>query len=326
MTFSIIIPIYNAARYLRATLESVAAQTFRDFECICVDDGSSDGSADIVEEFCARDSRFRLIRKSNGGEGSARNAGLDVAKGAWLCYLDADDLYRAEMLAAGHELIRRHPMADIVAVNRLNFKGEGLVSESVDVGLIESSLLDVRHEFAGPFLTRGFSTGYYRRDTFGDIRFTPFVIGEDRVYVAECVSRCAHIALSDVRLYLYRQHDESIMNRPYNAVTIRDGMQSICRYLAIVKKSGKTLEQSFRRVLVNQLVEEMPHHIRHLPADERADMWRQWRDAVAYLSDNGLATRWGSCLAVLLQRLPAGLVMRVFCEMPYWLKRKGLHR
>ena len=91
MRLSVIIPVYNAERYLRRCLDSVLAQTLREFEVICVDDGSTDGSAAILAEYAAKDTRVRVRTQENRGQGAARNRGLEVARGDSLCFVDADD-------------------------------------------------------------------------------------------------------------------------------------------------------------------------------------------------------------------------------------------
>lgn len=98
VSISIIVPVYNVEKYLRRCLDSIRAQTFTDFECICVDDGSSDGSGKILDEYAEKDSRFVVVHKDNGGVSSARNAGLDVARGEWLAFVDSDDWVEKEWL------------------------------------------------------------------------------------------------------------------------------------------------------------------------------------------------------------------------------------
>ena len=88
---SIIVPVYNYKAYLRRCLDSIAAQTFTDWECLVVDDGSSDGSDAICDEAAAADERFRVIHKQNGGISSARNAGLEAARGKFVMFCDQDD-------------------------------------------------------------------------------------------------------------------------------------------------------------------------------------------------------------------------------------------
>ena len=95
---SIIVPVYNVEKYIRRCLDSIAAQTFTDWECICVDDGTPDASGKICDEYAQKDGRFVVIHKENGGVSSARNVGLDVAKGEYVTFCDSDDWVEKEML------------------------------------------------------------------------------------------------------------------------------------------------------------------------------------------------------------------------------------
>lgn len=88
---SVIVPVYNVEKYLHKCVDSILAQTFTAFELILVDDGSSDGSGAICDEYAQKDNRVSVIHKSNGGVSSARNAGIDAAKGKWICFVDSDD-------------------------------------------------------------------------------------------------------------------------------------------------------------------------------------------------------------------------------------------
>lgn len=89
--FSIIIPVYNVQNYLSKCLDSVIGQTMKDIEIVCVDDGSKDESYEILNQYSKTDDRIKIIRKTNGGLSSARNAGLRMAKGEYICFLDSDD-------------------------------------------------------------------------------------------------------------------------------------------------------------------------------------------------------------------------------------------
>lgn len=96
---SVIVPVYNVEQYLPSTLDSVLHSTCQDFELILVDDGSTDGSGAICDRYAADNKCIRVIHKSNGGVSSARNAGLDVARGEYVCFIDGDDIIHPQLFA-----------------------------------------------------------------------------------------------------------------------------------------------------------------------------------------------------------------------------------
>ncbi len=111
---SIIIPVYNVEKYLRRCLDSVLAQTFSDWQAICVNDGSPDNSAAILAEYAERDSRFIVVTKENGGLSDARNAGMPYATGDYILYIDSDDFIHPQTLEIAYSLAIRDN-SDIVS-------------------------------------------------------------------------------------------------------------------------------------------------------------------------------------------------------------------
>ena len=95
---SVILPVYNVSEYLRQCMDSIIAQTLKDIEIICVDDGSTDDSLSILKEYADRDERVKVIQQANAGAGAARNKGLEVATGEYLSFLDSDDFFEPDML------------------------------------------------------------------------------------------------------------------------------------------------------------------------------------------------------------------------------------
>lgn len=95
---SVVIPVYNAEEHLEQCLESLVSQTLKEIEIICVDDGSTDGSAAILADYVQRDGRFIVVRQQNRGAGMARNKGLEVARGEYVIFLDADDFFAPDLL------------------------------------------------------------------------------------------------------------------------------------------------------------------------------------------------------------------------------------
>lgn len=111
---SVIVPVYNVASYLPACIDSVLAQTFADFELLLVDDGSTDGSGDICDDYACRDVRVTVLHQPNAGPAAARNAALDVAQGEYVAFVDSDDVIHRQYLEVLYRCISTSADVDIV--------------------------------------------------------------------------------------------------------------------------------------------------------------------------------------------------------------------
>jgi Glycosyltransferases involved in cell wall biogenesis len=107
MKISVIIPVYNASKYLKRCLDSIKNQTYSNWEAICVDDGSTDNSLDILNEYASKDSRFKVIAKSNGGVSDARNVGMDNVTGDYVMYVDSDDFIHHQTMELACAFVKR---------------------------------------------------------------------------------------------------------------------------------------------------------------------------------------------------------------------------
>lgn len=121
---SVIMPIYNAAKFLGDTIRSLRNQTLQEFEVICVNDGSTDNSVDILRQVMAEDNRFRLIDQDNSGAGAARNTGFSEAKGEYVIFLDSDDLFLSRMLEKLYTTAKEAD-ADVVGCDFIQFDADG---------------------------------------------------------------------------------------------------------------------------------------------------------------------------------------------------------
>lgn len=148
MMISVVIPLYNKRDSIRSTIESVLAQSFTDFELIVVDDGSTDGSADVVSAFS--DERLHLIVKPNGGVSSARNEGIRQANGEWVAFLDADDLWEMDFLAEISKMIQDFPQAGIAGTS-YHYQDDGVITAkscplpSGFYGIVDNTAWDKAH-------------------------------------------------------------------------------------------------------------------------------------------------------------------------------------
>lgn len=155
---SVIIPAHNSGQHLRATIESVLAQTYPHYELIVVDDGSSDGTPDLAASY----SGVRVIRQPQSGHPVARNTGIRAAHGAWLAFLDHDDLWTPEKLRLQMQCFTEDPALDLVFGHIQNFFSEELTPEETSLlrvplhplpGLLQGAMLARRDSFhrVGPF-------------------------------------------------------------------------------------------------------------------------------------------------------------------------------
>ena len=134
---SIVTPMYNGERFVSQTIESVLSQTYQDWEMLIVDDGSKDNSAAIVEGYARKDSRVKLIRQSNGGSASARNHALREARGRYVCFLDADDLWDSTFLEKQLNFLRQKDAGIVYAsYRRINERGEEILRPFIVPGRV----------------------------------------------------------------------------------------------------------------------------------------------------------------------------------------------
>ena len=210
--FSIIIPVYNVAPYLCECLDSVLAQTFTDWEAICVDDGSADGSGLILDEYAAKDKRFRVIHQSNAGVSAARNAALDVMKGKWFLFLDGDDVLRTDGLDVFVQYTREYNYDGILVHPYIPYwQGHDIPQRIIKTMVL---LKDATKEdlIFGPYAANGFPfSRIYKREFFGNLRFPIGVrMCEDICFWFDALCVPARWLILNSEYYLYRQHADSV--------------------------------------------------------------------------------------------------------------------
>lgn len=208
---SVIVPVYNAETYLVQMLVSLAAQTLRNIEVICVDDGSTDGSCAICERFAAADSRFKILHQTNSGAAVARNRGIDEARGRWLFFADADDFCRPDMLAG---MVARGDALDaeivvagryVVDVGRPRGCSEVQLPEcfSKDTGVVDRTSPGF-NVFSGPGFApwnKLYNADFVRR---AGLRFHQTPSTDDVFFVLATLLTAKRIALTPVAYYYYR--------------------------------------------------------------------------------------------------------------------------
>ena len=216
---SVIIPIFNPGTNLETCLRSVRGQSFSDWECILVDDGSTDGSAEICDRFSEEDSRFIVIHQSNCGVSSARNKGLNVAKGEFISFIDSDDYISSCYLESLYNSIVASS-SDLSVCGLFEERSGIILSESVPAststftldksGLELFAELEKRHLLFGPVVK------LYKHSLIEDLklRFDESLdYGEDLMFNLVYLASAATISMVPEALYFYRRRSGTLSTR-----------------------------------------------------------------------------------------------------------------
>ena len=193
---SIIVPIYNTEKYLRKCLESIKQQTYTDIEVLLIDDGSTDSSPVICDEYCKKDSRFRYYRLKNGGQGRARNYGLDRCSGEWIAFVDSDDWIKRDMYEAMISSAELH-LADLVVCGWCRDHGIKLIKQkTVDNVKLYDNLTLMYDYLNTPVITSSVCNKIYYYTLWDDLRFPEIRAREDMSIIYKILAkskRAVHI-------------------------------------------------------------------------------------------------------------------------------------
>ena len=215
---SIIIPVYNAKNYLVRCLQSIISQAYKNFEVILVDDGSTDNSYEICQDIANKDKRFIVVTQTNSGASSARNRGIEIAKGEWITFIDADDYVEKSYLESLCINIENEKTLIIQGLKQVNSKGEDI--KKIDFEYSKLSGSEVRKAFDEKEI---FEYAYtvaklYNRDIINkhNIKFNEQIsYSEDMLFMLEYILHCDFIKFVQGSLYNY-VIDASTLSQRYN--------------------------------------------------------------------------------------------------------------
>jgi len=239
MKFSIIVPCYNLTPWIRQCLDSVLAQSYADWECIVVDDGASDGSGDILDEYSRQDDRIKVIHQNNVGEGGARNAGLEMAKGEWVFFLDGDDL----MLQGALERLAQVASdgIDLIRFGYACFDDGEKTEPPIPTG--ETVEVDVSHEIKMSDFIAYVWQHLYRRNVITGLRFKGYKRGCDRVFLSGVLlNRVKTVLVINNVCYGYRMRLGSAVNSFPSAQVLQDEMDHRLDIMEMIDASPKKVE------------------------------------------------------------------------------------
>jgi glycosyltransferase involved in cell wall biosynthesis len=211
MFLSMIIPVYNTEKYLEECLDSCLSQDlpYEDYEIICINDGSIDGSLDILRGYEARYPNIIVIDQPNGGVSAARNVGIDIAKGDYVWFIDSDDLIRSNSLKMLLELVQQ-TTCDVLSFRMYLF--DDVLQPQQQAQFQLGQLLSNTSLVAQP-------TMLIRREILADIRWREKIeVGEDSIFLRELYLKQIRQHHIDHVLYLYRQHAQSAIHSAQRSI------------------------------------------------------------------------------------------------------------
>lgn len=280
---SIVIPVYNGEQFLRQTLDTIFHQTFQDFEVICVDDGSTDASPEILSHYAKEyPDKVRIITEKNSGPGVARNNGIKQAQGTYLALLDADDLYHPEMLQLAHDKIVQD-RSDIVVYRSDEFSEEGHYFPTE--WTINKSLLPKRQPFAGNDVEKnvfgvfiGWPWDKLYRTAFvkeNNLKFQDLRSSEDALFVFMSIVRAERISVIDKVLVHHRNAAGSVSH------TREGNWESCYKALTAMRKQLQDwhIYQRFEQDFVNYALNFTLWHLTTLTGDAYEQLFNKLKQS-----------------------------------------------
>lgn len=214
---SVIVPVYNVEKYLKECVESVLNQTFRDIEIIIVNDGSTDDSYEVLTQI--EDERVVIVNKENGGLSSARNAGIEIAKGRYLAFVDSDDWVAPDYIERMYEVCEEFN-CDMAQCSYEDVYNESAKISSDITGVFPSFYSGKEFSYAMYTLLSWRSNlvvnKLYKKELFEEIRFPQGKIHEDEFTIYKVAWKANKIGVISNKLYFYRHRPGSIMQQTYN--------------------------------------------------------------------------------------------------------------
>lgn len=325
---SVIVPVYKTEQYLERCVKSIVSQTYRDIEVILVDDGSPDGSGKLADMLASADERIRVVHKENGGLSSARNAGLDIAIGEYVSFVDSDDFISQTMLENMHRLMKSTG-ADVVATGRIdkyedsgketeNFKSEQEVcytSEQAIVRLLTRDGLDV-----------SVCDKLFARTLFDKIRFPVGKTNEDNAIIFDVFMQVKRLARTNTADYYYCHRSNSISTsiseRAMQCLleNVRRNAELISTHFPMLETQARIYAGTSNMLVYREISRKKMNH-----SEPSAREMEMFHDAKAFLMQNyKVLIKQKSLGKMFLMELRFvklgvyGSVMRMY----HWIKRK----
>lgn len=311
MKFSIIVPCYNLAPWIQQCLDSVASQDFKDWECVVIDDESTDDSGQILDEYAKMDSRFKIIHQKNVGEGGARNTGLSVAKGEWIFFLDGDDLMLPHALAQLVECISKDDK--LIRFKYTAFEDGTCPNIQRDKVSCSSRLVNLSKEIRMEDFFAYVWQHVYRRSITGGLQFKRYIRGCDRVYLSDVLlQRVDTVKVVDFTCYGYRKRAGSAMNSIPSIQVLCDEMDHRLDIMEMIDESHKRVDYANDCWLEKYFTETF-YKLAAIRNTDKKECLHAWRCRLSrFRKMKGLST-FGRIIGWVCSAFPSGVADFLMC-------------
>lgn len=320
--FSIIIPVYNAEKYLNTCISSILAQTYTHYELILVDDGSTDQSSEICNRYAAQDKRINVIHQKNGGVSRARNKGIDAAKGEWICFVDSDDEVKPNWL----EYYANNADADLLIQSIIKVYPAGNTEEiSVQNKYLENDerfKIDSSNNFLNS-PCKCFKTDIIR---YNHLRFLEDMHqAEDLLFVLEYMHVSKTVHLLSYAGYIYNHQNNTLVKRIYPAdIKLRWSKNIFEVTLKLCRgNTSVILYKSLAEFLFNSLSQYVTYHYIKIEYNNRKAIYDFLRKLLPYIRWYYLKwTRYVFLFLFLPNRIFDGIIR--CCSKMYWWHERSI--
>ena len=216
---SIIVPIYEVEPYLRKCIDSILNQTFEEFELLLIDDGSPDRCGDICDEYAKKDNRIKVIHKENGGQASARNIGLDVARGEYIGFVDSDDWIEPDMYKILYNLAINNDAEISCISSKIIYPNKEILRETSTLKkFIKKDAM--KEVIRGKFFDEVVWTKLFKKEILQNLKFKEGIKYEDTEFCYRAIDKCTKLIYLGKCLYNYLIRKGSTMDIAKREISI----------------------------------------------------------------------------------------------------------
>ena len=271
---SVIVPVYRTEPYLTDCVSSLLAQTYSNLEILLVDDGSPDRSGELCDQFARKDARIRVIHKSNGGVSSARNAGLDAARGDFVSFVDSDDTLEPDTYAYLIEQMQKHDADVAMFEYSIDYPDRVIEHSHKAEGRLQNREQAICATVSPA--NRFCCSKIFARRLIEGVRFDPQIrVGEDTLFCVKAMLACERVYYSDRVLYHYRQNVQSVTGGGFHqgylsVIEAYEQIYALCAPISVQAEHTAlaSLAEFYALVL---------HGLRHCDFDRDRALYKQYR-------------------------------------------------